>query len=429
MSEPAPQPTSRFSIATIAAIVALAAICLAFATGGDAATGGATAGSSNVKAADRPCGAAADSTYLSTALAVASKISAGESASAEVTRAVQTIEADRVLAGAVATDDLAVVRSEVLALVFNHEHIVRLRVLRDGQVLDDLGGQFVLAPVSGPLKLDGRIVGTFVMSVQDDSGYEKLVQRLVGGATVMRYQGVTVLSTVPVGNASLPASGTVTLDGATYLVATFEVGRFPQGELDVSLLVTKPAVTLARESCAQVSADVLAGVAQRIYGEAITSPWWVGGPLAALARTTLAETVAANNEAAAAQIVQGLVASDGFAGLEVLAGGRAIADAGEPVPLIAPVTRPLVDAAGQTVGQAVFAVETAQGYVGLAQAFAQAPVLVRAGTSQLAGSFAGPPALPASGQVTYLGVRYAVASFPAVQFPDVAARVYVLERG
>jgi hypothetical protein len=428
MSQPAPQQTSRFWIAATAAVAVLAAIGLAFATEGSAAARGAVADTASVTAADRPCGAAADSTYLSTALAVAQQISAGESASAEVTHAVQTIEADRVLANAVATGDLAVVRSEVLALVFNHEHIVRLRVLRDGQVLDDLGGQFVLAPVSGPLKLDGQIVGTFVMSVQDDSGYEKLVQRLVGGDTVMTYQGMTVLSSLPVGTAPLPAGGTVTLGGVAYLVASFEVARFPQGELDVSLLIAKPAAAIALQSCAQVSADVLAAVAQRVYGEAITSPWWVGGPLAALARTTLAETVAAGNDAAAAQIVQGLVTSDGFAGLEVLAGGREIADAGEPVPLIAPITRPLVDAAGQTVGQAVFAVETAQGYVTLAQAFTGAPVLVRVGSGQLAGSFAGPPALPASGQATYLGVHYAVASFPAVEFPDVAARVYVLER-
>jgi hypothetical protein len=103
-----------------------------------------------------------------------------------------------------------------------------------------------------------------------------------------------------------------------------------------------------------------------------------------------------------------------------------IAGAGNLAASIAPVSRPLVDGSGRLVGQAVFAVETAQGYAGLVHAFTGAAVLVRAGTRQLAGTFAGPADLPANGPVGYLGVRYAVASFPAVEFPDVAARVYVL---
>jgi hypothetical protein len=103
-----------------------------------------------------------------------------------------------------------------------------------------------------------------------------------------------------------------------------------------------------------------------------------------------------------------------------------IAAAGGEVPLVAPVTRPLVNASGAVVGEAVFAVETAAGYADLAHAFTGAQVLVRAGGDQLAGSIAGPPTLPSSGLVTYQGVRYAVASFAAAEFPNVPARVYVL---
>ena len=110
----------------------------------------------------------------------------------------------------------------------------------------------------------------------------------------------------------------------------------------------------------------------------------------------------------------------------MIAGGRVIAGAGNEVALIAPISRPLVDGSGRLVGQAVFAVETAQGYAGLVHAFTGVPVLVRAGARQLAGTFAGPAVLPVSGPVAYLGARYSVASFPAVEFPDVAARVYVL---
>jgi hypothetical protein len=374
-----------------------------------------------------PCGAATDRTYLAATVAVARQISAGESGGSEVTRALQTIEADRVLASAVADDDLPVLRSEVLALVFDHEHIVRLRVLRDGVVLDDFGGPFVTAPVSGSLTLDGRVVGTFVMSIQDDAGYQKLVQRLDGADTVLSYQGATVLANIAPGENTLPPRGTVVLDGISYLVASFSVPRFPSGSLNVSLLLLPPAPGLAGQSCPQVAADVLAGVAQRVYGEAMTSPFWVGGPLKALARSTsLAGAVAAGDYAVASQIVNSVFAEGGFAGLDVVVGGRVVAGAGGLAPSIAPVTRPLIDGGGAQVGQAVFAVETAEGYTNLAHRFLIVPVLVRAGPEQLAGTFAGPATLPPSGPITYHGVHYVVASFAAVEFPSVPARVYLL---
>jgi hypothetical protein len=413
----APHPT-LLTLATITATVA--SLAVAITTTAAAATPRRTA----------PCSAATGRTYLAETVAVARQISAGESGGSEVARAVQTIEANRVLANAVAGDDLAVVRSEVLALVFNHEHIVRLRVLRDGVVLDDFGGPFVTAPVSGSLTVAGRGVGTFVMSIQDDAGYQKLVQRLDGADTVLSYEGATVLANVTPGNQTLPPRGTVVLGGVSYLVASFGVPRFPNGTLNVSLLLRSPAPGLARQSCPQVAADVLAGVAQRVYGEAMTSPFWVGGPLKALARSTsLAAAVAAGDDAGASQIVNSVFAEGGFVGLDVVVDGRVVAGAGGLTPSIAPVTRPLIDGAGALVGQAVFAVETAVGYANLAHAFLIAPVLVRAGPKQLAGTFAGPATLPASGSITYHGVRYVVASFAAVEFPSVPARVYLLMAG
>jgi hypothetical protein len=415
MRKPAAHHTTLLTLATITAAVASLAVAITTTTA--AATTRHPA----------PCAAATDRTYLAATVAVARQISAGESGGSEVTRAVQTIEADRVLANAVAGDDLPAVRSEVLALVFNHEHIVRLRVLRDGVVLDDFGGPFVTAPISGSLTLDGRVVGTFVMSIQDDAGYQKLVQRLDGADTVLSYQGATVLANIAPGDQTLPPRGTVVLGGVSYLVASFSVPRFPNGRLNVSLLLPSPAPGLARQSCPQVAADVLAGVAQRVYGEAMTSPFWVGGPLKALARSTsLAGAVAAGDYAGASQIVSSVFAEGGFAGLDVVVDGRVVAGAGGLVPSIAPVTRPLVDGAGALVGQAVFAVETAEGYTNLAHAFLIVPVLVRAGAKQLAGTFAGPATLPPSGSITYHGVHYVVASFAAVEFPSVPARVYLL---
>jgi hypothetical protein len=77
----------------------------------------------------------------------------------------------------------------------------------------------------------------------------------------------------------------------------------------------------------------------------------------------------------------------------------------------------------------VFAVETAPVYAGVAGGLVRAPVLVRAGTRQLAGTFAGPATLPANGPISYRGVHYEVASFAAVAFPNQHARIYVLGPG
>jgi len=250
MTQRARLATSLLSIAAIGAIIVL---LIAGATGG----GGAAA------APESPCGAATDATYFSTAFAVALRISAGERNGTAVRRGVRTIEADRVLANAVAANDLATVRSEVLALVYNHQHIVRLRVLRNGRLLDDYGGPLVLVPVSGSLRVGGVVVGTFVMSIQDDLGYQKLAERLIGAHTVMRYHGQTVMRDIAVAPAPLPARGTVVVGGVPYLVGSFDIGRFPAGTLRVSILVHRPPAALARSSCAQVGADVLADIAER----------------------------------------------------------------------------------------------------------------------------------------------------------------------
>jgi hypothetical protein len=380
-------------------------------------------------AAEPPCGGATDGTYLSTAFAVALRISAEERGGAEVTRDLNTIEADRVLANAVAAGDLATVQSEVFALIHDHQHIVRLRVLRGGQLLYDFGGPLVLAPVAGVLRVGGRVVGEFVMSVQDDLGYQKLAERLVGAHVVMRYQGQTIMSDLAVGSEPLPARGSVIVGNVPYLVASFTVGRFPDGVLDVSILLQRPASALARQSCAQVVAGTLADVAQRVYDEARVGEAFAGPPLTALARATqLSAALAAGDDSTATQIVKSMVAAGGFARLRVVAGGRVVADIGVSAPLLAPVTAPLLNA-GAVVGEAVFAVETAPVYAGVAGGLVRAPVLVRAGTRQLAGTFAGPATLPANGPISYRGVHYEVASFAAVAFPNQHARIYVLGPG
>ena len=400
------------SLLAAAAIVAIAALLVIGASGGSA------------KAA---CGGATDRTYLATAFAVARQINTGEHVGHGAGVALSTIEGDQTLIAAVAADDVAAVRTEVHALVYNHEHIVRLRVLRAGLVLDDLGGPLVLAPVTGSLRLGGRVVGTFVMSVQDEAGYRKLVERLVGGRSVIRYQGRTVMSDIGLRGVNLPAAGSVRIGGVRYLVKRFSDGRFPSGTLDIWLLFRAPPPALARAACGQVAAGVLAGVAERAYLESLNGPP-VRPALKTLALDpALPPALAARDFAGAARIVAGIVAGGGFARLRVSAGGRLVADVGTRKPLLAPLRRTIRDASGAVVGSALFAVQSAAGYAILASALTGAAVLVRAGARQLAGSFAGPRKVPVSGPLTYRGVRYSVASFAAAAFPGLGVRIYVLD--
>ena len=311
------------------------------------------------------------------------------------------------------------------------QHIVRLRVLRAGQLLHDLAQPPVFGAGRHLLRVGGRVVGEFVMSVQDDLGYQKLAERLVGAHVVMRYQGQTIMSDLAAGSEPLPARGAVIVGNVPYLaLPRSRSGASRMACLDVSILLRRPASTLARRSCAQVVAGVLAGVAQRVYEGQGRSGVRRGPAHGARPRDAASGGARGRRRLSdynGRQIVKSMVAAGGFARLRLVAGGRVVADVGVSVPLLAPVTKPLLDA-GRVVGEAVFAVQTAHVYAGVAGGLVRTPVLVRAGTRELAGTIAG-PTLPASGPISYRGAHYEVASFAAVAFPNEQARIYVLGPG
>ena len=421
MSARARLATSALSLAAIAAIVAL---LLAGATGGGHAA-------AVVVAPARACGGGTDAASLAATLAVAAQIKSGEHSGTAVLAARHTIESDRVLAAAVAAGDLATVRSEVTAIVFNHQHIVRLRILRGGVVVDDLGGPDVLAPVGGSLRSGGRVVGRFLMSIQDDAGYMKLAHRLAGAHTVVRYHGATIMRDIGVSAATaLPVRGQITLGTTTYLVGSIDIGRFPVGTLRISLLVRRPPAALARVSCALVRAEVLAGVAERAYVES-RSGSNVLNALGVIARASaLRAALASGDLATAAQLVRTMATGGGFGALRVLTvSGHLVADVSPSRPLVAPLSRPLLDTGGQLVGTAVLAVQSARGYADLVHALTQAQVVVRRGSRVLAETFTPPATIPDGGLISWQGVRYAVASFAGEQYPNRPIRIYVLAPG
>jgi hypothetical protein len=212
-----------------------------------------------------PCGPAAAEVLARAAGSVATRIYAGELSGSETLNDKSQVEHFTPLLAAMASGERAAVKAAVNSLVFSHTHVVRLRVTRGGVVLADVGGPYILAPVSGTLRFHGRSVGLYVLSVQDDLGYVKLVTRFIGAPLVLR----TGSRTVPVegvlapGPASIPDHGPVSYRNAAYEAFSFNASAFPSGPLRISLLLPLPR-SLSASTCAEIKNRELGRVAQRI---------------------------------------------------------------------------------------------------------------------------------------------------------------------
>ncbi len=232
------------------------------------------------------CGASAQSTRASAACAgaapgvlaraagqVATRIYAGEVAGTETRSDRRQIETNGALLRALAAGRREALTRAVTTLVFSHTHIVRLRIARGSTVLADVGGPFILAPVSGRLRLGGRTIGRYVFSVQDDLGYIKLESRFVGAPMVIRAgsRQIPVEGQLPSAPRSIPSRGPVQVAGVRYEAFSFAGAAFPSGPLRISLLVPVPP-GLAGKSCASIRSDELGRVARRISRRFSLSP-------------------------------------------------------------------------------------------------------------------------------------------------------------
>jgi hypothetical protein len=170
------------------------------------------------------------------------------------------------LLSAVRRGDRAATLLAVQRIVYHHYwHIVRLRVTDTrGRLLADFGGPEVISPVPGTLRVGGRPVGAFVMSVQDDAGFVKLARRFIGDPAGIYRDGRLVFG-LPAGLPQrLPASGTISFGGERALVSSQTFGAFPGGVLRFSLLVGGRAAAFAGQPCEQVRVDEFASVASHL---------------------------------------------------------------------------------------------------------------------------------------------------------------------
>ncbi len=117
-------------------------------------------------------------------------------------------------------------------------HIVRVRVTQGRRQINATGGPFVLAPASATMPGPGGRAATVSLSVQDDTGYIKLVRRLVGAQAVLRTpSGQVPGSALHPAPRRLPARGTVTAAGRRWRVYSFGAKQFPSGPLRISILI------------------------------------------------------------------------------------------------------------------------------------------------------------------------------------------------
>lgn len=193
----------------------------------------------SVSSTARICGPTQQDSLVKTLSRVASLIYAGEGGPHALIQ-VHRVQHDSALLTAVAARDSAATRKAVDGLVFDHTHIVRLRVSAGGQLLSDVGGPYVLAPVSGALRLHGKLIGSLTLSIQDDEGYLRLAKRLVGLDVLMRMGPALVKNSLGPDPGAVPPSGLYTYRGHTFRVFTLNARAFPSGPLRISVLIPIP---------------------------------------------------------------------------------------------------------------------------------------------------------------------------------------------
>jgi hypothetical protein len=244
----------------VAAVVATLAGATVGIVGVDPDTPGTASG-----AVSSPCGLSSAATIAGVDAMAAGRIYTSELHGTETRADVGHVTHSTALLSALAGSNQAAVRAAVHGLVYApHWHIVRLRVIRAGRVLADIGGPYIIAPVSGPLRWHGKTVGRYVMSVQDDVGYVKLATRFIGIPLELYRNRVPLLGTSRPVPASVSGGTPISIAGREYLPQVMNMHAFPSGTLRVALLVPEPGGALAKQSCSSVRVAAWGAIARHI---------------------------------------------------------------------------------------------------------------------------------------------------------------------
>ncbi len=249
-------------------------LALAACGGSSRSAGGVSLASSTVSGAlapataqgvsEAPCGGAAISVVERTVKTAAERIYELELDSREVREDQLQVQDYAPLLSALTAGNQAAVKSAVTSLVYSHTHIVRLRVTHGSAVLADVGGPYIIAPVSGVLRVHGRTLARYVLSVQDDLGYVKLETRYIGFPLLLRRGAdrIPVEGVIPSGSPAVPNTGAVEFRGESYHAVSFRARAFPSGPLSVTVLVPSPPDALG---CRAVAVYEIGHIAQTMW--------------------------------------------------------------------------------------------------------------------------------------------------------------------
>ena len=157
-----------------------------------------------------------------------------ETKGAKVFQQLGRIARDSILLNALAKGDVAGAQADANAQLrspVNHlAHVTRISVTRGSRVLVNAtvnsDGVYVVAPQARILRLHSRVLGTLLVSLQDVTGFVKLVHRITGAEVVVRgASGHVRTSLGAAAGARLPSSGHATIAGRGYVVRSFgEIG-------------------------------------------------------------------------------------------------------------------------------------------------------------------------------------------------------------
>jgi len=249
-------------LATVIAAAAVPVAVLTIDADHDGVSRAAAAAGPSWRTGSVAC-ASASAAISAVDVATARRIYMDELHGSETKADIGHITSSQALLSAMAHSNPAAVQAAVHGLVYAPRwHIVRLRVLQAGKVLADVGGPYIIAPVTGTLRWHGRTVGSYVMSVQDDVGFVKLVSRFIGTPIDIYRNGSFLVGTLKPSPSTVSNGATVTVAGSTYRAGFMHAGAFPNGSLDLALFTKEPGG--ASGSCATVRSAAWGSVAAHI---------------------------------------------------------------------------------------------------------------------------------------------------------------------
>ncbi|HEV2980741.1 MAG TPA: hypothetical protein VGX51_04870 [Solirubrobacteraceae bacterium] len=168
-----------------------------------------------------------------------------ETRGSKLSRETDRLAADTTLLGALARGDVTGARAQAQSQLMspsNHlAHVTRISVTRAGRVLVNAtlnsDGSFVVAPARRELQLHNRPLGTLLVSIQDVTGFVKLVHRLTGSEVLARgASGQVRASLASAAGVRLPSSGSASIAGRTYVVRSFTESAWGGEPLTVWIL-------------------------------------------------------------------------------------------------------------------------------------------------------------------------------------------------